>query len=221
MPLDPLIGAACSSARRPRSLRSAQRHAARRPRHGSSRCGNRRLRRRLRRRLLRSMLVFGVAGRPRSAALLGGVVLPQRRAARARRPARTAAARVDRDLLRYPDPPHVPTTKPLARNLRSAPGRSHLSAVRRVPRRRPTCATTSVYARAERDPEGVLGRLRRRARVVDAVDDGARLEAAAREVVRRRHAQRQRQLRRPPRRAARAATRRRSSGKASRATAAR
>src|SRR5262249_15057748 len=46
---------------------------------------------------------------------------------------------------------------------------------------------------------GVLGGLCRRARVVEAVDESARLAAAAREVVRRRHDQRERQLPRPPR----------------------
>ena len=45
--------------------------------------------------------------------------------------------------------------------------------------------------------------------MVHAVDEGARLEAAAREVVRRRHAERQRQLRGSPRARRRAATRRR------------
>ena len=50
---------------------------------------------------------------------------------------------------------------------------------------------------------------------------GARVEAAAREVVRRRQAERERQLPRPPRPRRRAATRRRSSGKASPAIAGR
>ena len=48
-------------------------------------------------------------------------------------------------------------------------------------------------------PRGVLGVVRRGTRVVAALGHGARVEPAAREVVRRRHAQRQRQLPRPPR----------------------
>ena len=62
-----------------------------------------------------------------------------------------------------------------------------------------------------RRPGGVLGRAGREARV-DArrTTQGARLEAAARQVVRRRQAQRLGQLRRPPHPHARGATRRRS-----------
>ena len=56
----------------------------------------------------------------------------------------------------------------------------------------------AVYARAEADPEAVLGELRHRARVVHAVDARARMESSACEVVRRRDAERQRQLRRSP-----------------------
>ena len=68
---------------------------------------------------------------------------------------------------------------------------------------------------------GVLGAICGRARVVAPLGPRPRLAAAARQVVRRRHAERQRQLPRPPRPRRRAATRPRSSGKASRAIAAR
>ena len=94
-------------------------------------------------------------------------------------------------------------------------------AVRRRSARRPTCATRTSTRAPSAIPEAFWAGFAERARVVHAVDAGARLEAAAREVVRRRHAQRQRQLRRPPRARRRAATRPRSSGKASRAIAAR
>ena len=45
----------------------------------------------------------------------------------------------------------------------------------------------SVYDEAARDPEAFWARLRPRARVAAPVDEGARVEAAARAVVRRRH----------------------------------
>ena len=64
-----------------------------------------------------------------------------------------------------------------------------------------------VYARAATDPEAFWEELRPRARVDRAVVAGARVESAAREMVRRRQAQRQRQLPRPPRPHLRAATR--------------
>ena len=54
-------------------------------------------------------------------------------------------------------------------------------------RARAACATRRIYAEAERDPEAFWAQLRRRARVVAPLGHGARLAAAAREVVRRRH----------------------------------
>ncbi len=57
----------------------------------------------------------------------------------------------------------------------------------------------AIYEAGRQRPGRLLGEIRRRARVDQAVGQGARLEPAAREVVRRRKAERQRQLPRPPR----------------------
>ena len=56
-----------------------------------------------------------------------------------------------------------------------------------------------VYERAARDPEAFWESFARELEWIAAVDAGARLEAAAREVVRRRQAEHQRQLPRPAR----------------------
>ena len=73
-----------------------------------------------------------------------------------------------------------------------------------------SAAYAKQYRRSIRRPRGVLGRDGQgRARLVQAVGQGARLEAAVRQVVRRRRAQRLGQLPRPPLRR-RAATRPRS-----------
>ena len=86
----------------------------------------------------------------------------------------------------------------LARVRRPAPGRPHVRPAGGVSQAGQRPVGGRLRARRARS-RGVLGRLRRRARVVHAVDAGAGLAAAAREVVRRRHAERQRQLRGPPR----------------------
>ena len=88
-------------------------------------------------------------------------------------------------------------------------------------RRQAHVSSTELYAEAERDPERFWAEMAGVARVVAPVGHGARLDAAAREVVRRRQAQRLGQLRRPPHPRRRDATRPRSSGRASRATGAR
>ena len=119
--------------------------------------------------------------------------------------------------LLYPCPP-MAETQGSSRNRRPPPGRPHVPAAGGVPEAGERQRSRGLRAGGAR-PRGLLGRVRARARVVHAVDAGARLEAAAREVVCRRHAQRERQLRRSPR--ARAAPQQggASSGRASRATA--
>ena len=150
---------------------------------------------------------------------------PTRAATRRRRSSTTArscaSARSTQRRAGRPRPRAPHGTRRLARGLRSAlrsslysgawptrsrTPRSTISSAKTARfRRRPNSARSaivrdeSIYAEAARDPEAFWATLRRRARMVAAVGHGARLAAAARQVVRRRQAQRQRQLPRSPR----------------------
>ena len=79
-------------------------------------------------------------------------------------------------------------------------------------------STTGSGEWADDDPEGFWAEQAEVAALVQDVGQGARVERAARQVVRRRQDQRQLQLPRPPPRPGRARTRPPSSGRASRAT---
>ena len=77
-----------------------------------------------------------------------------------------------------------------------APGAPEVRAPRRVPRRR-VAVDPDLYARAAADPEGYWAEQAATLEWIAPWEQGARLEAAAREVVRRRQAQRVGQLPRP------------------------
>ena len=109
-------------------------------------------------------------------------VLPQRRPAGARRTERASAALPQpASESGYPDPPMADQKAPpeiadlLQEDRTFAPSASF--------RAQANVRDEEVYARADARSRGVLGRLRRGARVVLAVDAGARVEAAAREMV--------------------------------------
>ena len=106
------------------------------------------------------------------------------------------------------------------RELRATPIEALLKEKRKFPPPKDFAKHANVNTRVHlqggrQEPGQVLGALRPRARLVQALEEDARVEGALRQVVRRRQAERLLQLPRPPRRRRRAAPRPRSSGRAS------